>query len=786
MWLTGLGWKTKRPSMGACVRGLALVVLFATWTAKADRPECGVGVCDPSVRQGQGAFAHSGTASAAVVVDWNNLGLDLIRASERGPTISGRFQAHLNTALYSTWAAFDRRADGWLSDVDARNTLGRRGWHQWKKAPARVRQAVRDLAMSIAAREIFTKLGRTVLQQKYLEIDLGEDAEELYAALIARADALVDTYRSRLAMEQAEAPEKKRARDRRAVDLETSAELVGLSVADQIEGAVAFDGANQANDYADTTGYAVDSWALPATTPEDPIPAWTEFPDFDPAVASARYPSPVDPLERPLMVVNPALDDGEIQLTRNWQSLSEWGIFPRANDGGPQVPLTPHWGLVTPFALRSGDEMRLPSIVGPYQEDGQTLDEEFVRQASEVVDFARSLQYGEEQSARRRAIAEYWELGDGTAYPPGWWSQAAVDLIVARDLPLREALELAFATSQAVFDSGIFAWDTKYHYDSVRPFTAINQLFFGSVIDDSRGEQVAVTDPRDGWRPYQLRRNYTPPFPDIPSGHSTFSSSASTVFVELLDSNYFGRESVPFVSRFSLPDGFDGDPENGNEEASLGWTYYSQSALEAGISRLFGGIHMSDGNWQALVVGTRIGHLAVRKTQALFAGASTDRDRTDRRLPRLIFGTMGDDGDLGSESDSRAKRRGPARIEIYGFGGADVLTAPSGKKTQRVELFGGDGVDVFVVGNAPGVIIRDYEAGESLVVTKGKRSHRRERRGGRRGLADADARSAARLSVRVVWSVHGPTTTLRVDGRNVARLDGDWSLADLDVTLTTD
>lgn len=754
-----------------CRLALSLTFLFALSLAplaQADRPDCKSEECNDPGSPGGESHSDPTSESAAIVVDWNNLGLELVRASERGPTISGRFQALLNTALYSTWAAFDHRANGWQSDVKARKVLRKRDWKRWKKTPVEVRQAARNYAMSVAASEVLTKIGRTVLQQPYLEEEFGENADELYAALSASAAELVEAYRSEIALAHGQTSEAKNARhndsDWNLSDLEHQVERVGQQVADEILLVAANDGANQENDYADTTGYAVTPWALPATTPEAPVPAWTEFPDFDPAIAAAQYPVPMG---RPFVTVNPALDAGETRLTPNWQSLSEWGIFPRANDGGPQVPLTAHWGQVTPFAMRSSDELRLTSIVRPYLEDGASLNEEFVRQATEVVDFAHSLQHGSEQSARRRAIAEYWELGDGTTYPPGWWSQTAVDLVVASDLSLRDALKLAFATSQAVFDAGIFAWDTKYVYDSVRPFTAINQLFFGSVVDDSRGQQVAITDPRDGWRPYQLRRNYTPPFPDIPSGHSTFSSAAASVFVELLDSNSFPAESLPFISRFSLPDGFDGDSENGNEEATLSWSYYSQAVLEAGISRLYGGIHMMDGNWQGLIAGTRIGHFSLRKTEALFAGRSLDRDRTDKGLPVLVFGTMGDDPALGPAPQARGKRKAALRAEVYGFGGDDVLTAPNGNRSQKIELFGGDGLDTFVIGRAPGVVIRDYEAGETLVVAKRNRSRRSMRQ---------SKRYTDELSVKVVQNVHGPVTHVRIGAKRVARLDGECDL----------
>ena len=55
----------------------------------------------------------------------------------------------------------------------------------------------------------------------------------------------------------------------------------------------------------------------------------------------------------------------------------------------------------------------------------------------------------------------------------------------------------------AVFDAGIAAWDMKYFYDSVRPVTAINELFYGSVISDwtgtAPGNKVANLDERDFW-----------------------------------------------------------------------------------------------------------------------------------------------------------------------------------------------------------------------------------------------------------------------------------------------
>ena len=87
-------------------------------------------------------------------------------------------------------------------------------------------------------------------------------------------------------------------------------------------------------------------------------------------------------------------------------------------------------------------------------------------------------------------------------------------------------------------------------YDSVRPVTAINEAFYGSTVSDwtgnAPGNKVVNIDDRNFWRPYQLRRNASPPFPDVPSGHSVFSTSASVVLRNLLRTNVFDFTTEPW------------------------------------------------------------------------------------------------------------------------------------------------------------------------------------------------------------------------------------------------
>ena len=57
---------------------------------------------------------RSHSASPDPVLAWNQLALDYASAARRGPTISSRLYALVNTALYDSWALFDDKAHGYL------------------------------------------------------------------------------------------------------------------------------------------------------------------------------------------------------------------------------------------------------------------------------------------------------------------------------------------------------------------------------------------------------------------------------------------------------------------------------------------------------------------------------------------------------------------------------------------------------------------------------------------------------------------------------------------------
>ena len=284
-------------------------------------------------------------------------------------------------------------------------------------------------------------------------------------------------------------------------------------------------------------------------------------------------------------------------------------------------------------------------------------------------------------------------------------------LIGSQSMGLEQAVKLSFGVSQALFDSSIAAWATKYNFDSVRPITAIRQLYFnqsvgpdGAPLSDWRGAPILGQQ----WQPYQNPNALTPNFPDVVSGHSTYSTAAAGVLRNLLGSNVFGQSVTlaDSASRFD-PNGFDGVAGSG-DPITLSWATFSQAAEQAGMSRLLGGIHFNDGNLQGQIIGAQVGAITNAKLDLLFSG------NVDPSLPLAhlsqaasqLFGTM--------EADILDTITAPTGLqEIYGFGGNDLLIG-GGNGTQYWDLFGGDGIDSFLIKAGGSTLVRDYQIGETI------------------------------------------------------------------------
>lgn len=179
--------------------------------------------------------------------------------------------------------------------------------------------------------------------------------------------------------------------------------------------------------------------------------------------------------------------------------------------------------------------------------------------------------------------------------PPGHWQTIQITLVQQQSLNLLAGLRLHALSSYALADGAIAAWAEKYAANLWRPVTAIRSA-------DLDGNPATTADP--GWTPLIA----TPPFPTVPSGHSTFSASAATVLAGLIG------DQQPFSSVMQA------DPSIQRAYTSL-W----QAAVESGRSRIFGGIHFEFDNTVGLGIGQAVGEWAT----ALGAMPQTTLSRTD-------------------------------------------------------------------------------------------------------------------------------------------------------------
>jgi hypothetical protein len=120
------------------------------------------------------------------------------------------------------------------------------------------------------------------------------------------------------------------------------------------------------------------------------------------------------------------------------------------------------------------------------------------------------------------------------------------------------------------------------------------------------------------WMPYQKATFVTPPFPGYVSGHSTFSRAAAEVLTAFTGSGFFpGGLGEWTVSAGSLT--FEAGPV---EPVTLQWATYYDAADQAGLSRLYGGIHVRADDFAGRVMGSICGTGAWEQAQRYWAGTA--------------------------------------------------------------------------------------------------------------------------------------------------------------------
>ena len=272
--------------------------------------------------------------------------------------------------------------------------------------------------------------------------------------------------------------------------------------------------------------------------------------------------------------------------------------------GTTQKFLTPHWGKVKPFALSSGSQFR---PVGP-----ATVSQALYKSQTDAV-----LQLSAGLNDTSKTIAEYWSDGPHTVTPPGHWdlfSQIVSGQFVSHKNKhdINGDVLMFFALTNAIFDASIACWDCKRAFDSVRPITAIHYLYTGQQISAWAGAGKG-TQSFDGkmWKSYLA----TPSFAEYVSGHSTFSAAGAYVLTQIVGSDTCGNSYV------AAPGSSLVEPNiTPSANITLSWPGFSDAALQAGMSRRYGGIHFQQADEDGRALGQQVATQAWTKAQAYING----------------------------------------------------------------------------------------------------------------------------------------------------------------------
>lgn len=267
-----------------------------------------------------------------------------------------------------------------------------------------------------------------------------------------------------------------------------------------------------------------------------------------------------------------------------------------------------------------------------------------------------------------RVLAEFWADGPSSETPPGHWNTIANGVAdhpnfvkrVGGSGPVVDDLEwdvkVYFALNAALHEAACAAWSLKRYYDGGRPVEFIRYMGLRGQCTHPAGplyhanglplvsnvvEVVTSTTAQPGgrhqgfpvgyvvifawpgqptnpatqhsgarwmyaanWLPYQKANFVTPAFPGYISGHSTFSRAGAEVLTSITGSAFFPGGLGTFTAPSNTFLSFEQGP---SQTIQLQWGTYYDAADQAGLSRLWGGIHVSADDLTGRIVGAQCG-----------------------------------------------------------------------------------------------------------------------------------------------------------------------------------
>ncbi len=571
---------------------------------------------------------------------WDDTMLELIRQVVPAPTVHARNLFHTSAAMWDAWAAYDPDADGYF--VTEKHTA------------SDVRGA-REAAMSYAAYRILLWRYATVS-------DLAQATDQLdavMAELCYPTDAVSTdgdgpvAFGNRIAAFVIDRGSTDGAlEDERYVDSSYRASNDPLEV-DQ-SGTVMRD-PNSWQPLSLGEQLSQNGLPIPGNVQTYIGPHWGRVTPF--ALPESANGTPIDPGPPPLLgdpVTDDAFKQAAIDVLRDSSALDP--------ADGVEIDISPASLGNNTLGTNDGNGYATNPVTG----------EPYVAEPTKAADFYRIL-------------AEYWADGPTSETPPGHWNVIANAVADSPGFDRRiggagtevDRLEwdvkTYFALNGAAHDAAIAAWGLKAHYNSVRPISMIRHMGGLGQSSDPTGPsydpdglplvpdlvevvttessapgqrhadladhvgEIAVrtwtgtpTDPTTetsgvgwiravDWVPYQRPTFVTPSFPGYVSGHSTFSRAAAEVLTGITGSPYFPGG----LAEWTIDQGSLLHEEGPTADVDLQWATYFDASDQAGMSRLYGGIHIPADDVQGRKIGDQVGLAAWALAQQYFDGTAT-------------------------------------------------------------------------------------------------------------------------------------------------------------------
>ena len=270
---------------------------------------------------------------------------------------------------------------------------------------------------------------------------------------------------------------------------------------------------------------------------------------------------------------------------QQWTRLTVHGVL--------QKYLTHDWDNVLSTCLSAQNEADLLALVSP------TTGAERDAEIDVVLSMSQNL------TDQEKMIAEFWAGSAPGVMPPPlmavWlWKEYMRTHTVSCSTIMYSLLDLSIH----LFEGSRVTWGLKAQFMQDRPIQEIRRRYTGLQIGSWNGTQ-------DGsqWTPYQLSSFVTPPFPDFPSGHSHFTQAFAltmnkwfgptinknivTYDLQTLYSTSFTTNQTAAYGDFTIPVGSSGVEPGVTPSAPivLSFSTWQDMADQAGMSRLYGGIH---------------------------------------------------------------------------------------------------------------------------------------------------------------------------------------------------